>query len=81
MTCGVVGYVYPQILFFGYETLNGLLENENLATELLLVLLLAKIFTTAVSAGSGLVGGTLAPSLFMGGELDRNMHCILLFEW
>jgi H+/Cl- antiporter ClcA len=68
MTCGGVGYFYPQVLFFGYETLNGLLGNENLPTELLVTLLVAKIVTTAVSAGSGLVGGTLAPSLFLGGE-------------
>ena len=68
LTCGAVGYFYPQVLFFGYETLNGLLENDNLSTELLLTLLVAKTFTTAVSAGSGLVGGTLAPSLFLGGE-------------
>lgn len=77
LTCGGVGYFYPQVLFFGYETLNGLLENDNLSTELLLTLLVAKTFTTAVSAGSGLVGGTLAPSLFLGGEsATRPRACI-----
>ena len=77
LTCGGVGYFYPQVLFFGYETLNGLLENDNLSTELLLTLLVAKTFTTAVSAGSGLVGGTLAPSLFLGGEsAARPRACI-----
>ena len=64
---GGVGYFYPQVLFFGYETLNGLLNNGNLPTQVLFSLLVAKTFTTAVSAGSGLVGGTLAPSLFLGG--------------
>lgn len=57
LTCGFVGYFYPQVLFFGYETLNRLLEDNTLPTELLLTLLAAKTLTTAVSAGSGLVGG------------------------
>jgi H+/Cl- antiporter ClcA len=77
LVCGGVGYFYPQILFFGYETLNGLLENENIPTEILLTLLVAKIITTAVSAGSGLVGGTLAPSLFMGGMTGAAFHNII----
>jgi len=75
--CGGVGYFYPQVLFFGYETLNSLLENTNLSTELLLSLLFAKIFTTAISAGSGLVGGTLAPSLFLGGVTGAAFHNVL----
>jgi len=77
LTCGGVGYFYPQVLFFGYDTLNGLLENDNLPTEILLTLLLAKTFTTAVSAGSGLVGGVFAPSLFLGGMTGAAFHNIV----
>ena len=77
LTCSAVGYVFPQILFFGYETLNSLLRNNDLSTELLLSLLAAKIFTTAVSAGSGLVGGILAPSLFLGGMVGGAFHNIV----
>jgi H+/Cl- antiporter ClcA len=72
-----VGYSFHQILFFGYETLNALLRNNALSTELLLSLLAAKIFTTAVSAGSGLVGGMLAPSLFLGGMVGGAFHNIM----
>ena len=57
LTCGVVGVFYPQILFFGYDTLNNLLEDNTIPTTLLLTLLAVKTFTTAVCAGSGLVGG------------------------
>lgn len=57
LTCGIVGYFYPQILFFGYDTLNRLLMDKNSPIELLVSLLVAKTFATAVSAGSGLVGG------------------------
>jgi H+/Cl- antiporter ClcA len=77
LTCSAVGYVFPQILFFGYETLNSLLRNNDLSTELLLSLLAAKIFTTAVSAGSGLVGGILAPSLFLGGMVGGAFHNVV----
>lgn len=78
LICGVTGLVCPQILFFGYETLNGLLQNNSLPTDVVLTLLAVKIFTTAVSAGSGLVGGLLAPSLFMGGMVGASFHNIVI---
>lgn len=77
LTCGVVGLVYPQILFFGYETLNTLLANNALTTDVILTLLGVKIFTTAVAAGSGLVGGTFAPSLFLGGMVGASFHDVV----
>lgn len=78
LICGVTGLACPQILFFGYETLNGLLQNNSLPTDVVLTLLAVKIFTTAVSAGSGLVGGLLAPSLFMGGMVGASFHNIVI---
>lgn len=53
--CGVAGLAYPQVLFFGYETLNSLLANSSLPTSLMLSLLVMKILATAISVGSGLV--------------------------
>ena len=79
LTCGIVGSFYPQVLFFGYDTLNGLLGNNSIPTITLLILLAAKIFTTAVAAGSGLVGGTFAPSLFLGGMCGASFHNIVQF--
>lgn len=75
--CGAMGLVYPQILFFGYETLNTLLANTSMSLGLILTLLAAKILSTAVSAGSGLVGGTFAPSLFLGGMTGAAFHNIV----
>jgi H+/Cl- antiporter ClcA len=72
--CGLVGLVFPQILFFGYETLNSLLANASLPTSLLFSLLIVKTIMTAVSAGSGLVGGTFAPSLFLGAMVGAAFH-------
>ncbi|KAL7451658.1 hypothetical protein ACHAWC_003483 [Mediolabrus comicus] len=39
--------------------------------------LVAKLMTTAVSASSGLVGGTFAPSLFLGGVLGAGFHNVV----
>jgi len=77
--CGVVGLVFPQILFFGYETLNSLLATDSLSTQIILSLLFVKLITTAVSAGSGLVGGTFAPSLFLGAMLGASFHQGLVY--
>ena len=74
---GIVGIYIPQVLFFGYETLNGLLQSSNIPTGYLFLLLVAKLLTTAVSASSGLVGGTFAPSLFLGGVLGAAFHNIV----
>jgi H+/Cl- antiporter ClcA len=74
---GIVSIYIPQVLFFGYETLNGLFLNSNISTEYLFLLLVAKLMTTAVSASSGLVGGTFAPSLFLGGVLGAGFHNVV----
>lgn len=75
--CGFAGLFYPQILFFGYETLNNLLANNSLPTSLTLILLSVKMVMTAVAAGSGLVGGTFAPSLFFGAMTGASFHNIV----
>ena len=82
LICGVIGLVFPQILFNGFDTINIALANRMLPTLLLLQLLGIKMLTTAVAAGSGLVGGTFAPSLFLGGMVGASFHNIAswLFE-
>lgn len=74
LLCGLVGLIFPQILFFGYETLNSLLKNNSISLTLCLSLLAVKTIMTAVTAGSGLVGGTFAPSLFLGAMLGAAFH-------
>ena len=75
LLCGLVGKIFPQILFFGYETLNSLLKDSNaLAPDLIISLLGVKLVLTVISAGSGLVGGTFAPSLFLGAMLGALFH-------
>lgn len=69
LLCGLVGLMFPQILFFGYENISALLKNNALPAEMALTLLVAKTTMTAVSSGSGLVGGTFALALFLGAML------------
>ncbi|WNC22029.1 MULTISPECIES: chloride channel protein [unclassified Thermosynechococcus] len=66
---GLVALHLPQVLGIGYETVEAILRDVNLSLGLLLVLLLAKMVLTAVSLGSGLVGGIFAPALFLGASL------------
>ena len=67
--CGLVGLMFPQILFFGYENISALLKNNVLPAEVAVTLLVTKTALTAMSSGSGLVGGTFALALFLGAML------------
>ena len=75
LLCGLIAIPYPQILFFGYETLDALLNSllQN-SFGFLVSLLVVKMVATALAAGSGLVGGTFAPSLFLGSMAGAAFH-------
>lgn len=66
---GLVALYLPQVLGIGYETVEAILRDVNFSLGLLLILLVAKMVLTAVSLGSGLVGGIFAPALFLGASL------------
>ena len=63
---GIVGWRYPQILGIGYGTVEAMLQDEDFSLNLLLILLVLKLLITAVSSGSGFVGGLFAPAMFLG---------------
>ncbi len=63
---GLVALKFPQILGIGYETVEAMLQDVGFSLALLGSLVLAKLIMTAVSLGSGLVGGLFAPSMFLG---------------
>jgi CBS domain-containing protein len=56
----------PQILGVGYSTLEVILKGEAFPLQTLLILLPVKLLATALSLGSGLVGGIFAPAMFLG---------------
>ena len=66
---GLVALVLPQVLGVGYETVEAMLQDVKFSLPLLLLLLLVKLAVTAISLGSGLVGGIFAPAMFLGASL------------
>jgi CIC family chloride channel protein len=68
LAIGLGGWIFPQALGVGYETIGALLQG-NVALKVILGVLLVKWFMWAVSLGSGTSGGVLAPLLMMGGAL------------
>jgi H+/Cl- antiporter ClcA len=68
LAIGLGGYIFPQALGVGYETIGALLQGE-VPRNLILGILLVKSVIWAVSLGSGTSGGVLAPLLLMGGAL------------
>ncbi|KAG6415893.1 hypothetical protein SASPL_123312 [Salvia splendens] len=70
LTVGFIALAYPEILYWGFENVNTLLESRpfsfSLSAQLLVQLVAVKIVTTSLCRASGLVGGYYAPSLFIG---------------
>jgi CIC family chloride channel protein len=65
---GSIGFVLPQVLGIGYDTLDLALEAK-LGLYLLLAIGFAKIIATAVSSGLGMPISTIGPTLVIGGCL------------
>ncbi|NJM69946.1 MAG: chloride channel protein [Scytonema sp. RU_4_4] len=74
---GIVALYFPQILGIGYGTVEAMLQDVKFSLDLLLVLLVVKLFMTAVSAGSGFVGGLFAPAMFLGASFGSAYAKIL----
>lgn len=66
---GLVALIFPQILGVGYETVESILQDVQFPLHLVLALLVMKLLMTAISSGSGFVGGIFAPALFLGASL------------
>lgn len=66
---GLVALKLPQILGVGYETVESMLQDVQFPLHLVILLLLVKLVMTAISFGSGFVGGVFAPALFLGASL------------
>lgn len=66
---GLVALKLPQILGVGYETVESMLQDVQFPLSLVISLLVVKLLMTALSFGSGFVGGVFAPALFLGASL------------
>ncbi|MBD2061682.1 chloride channel protein [Funiculus sociatus GB2-A5] len=74
---GLVALHLPQILGIGYETIAAMLQDVDFSLGLLLTLLVFKLVLTAISVGSGLVGGIFAPAMFLGASVGAAYGKIL----
>ncbi|KAL5673962.1 hypothetical protein ACJX0J_018268, partial [Zea mays] len=67
---GLLALLYPEVLYWGFENVDILLESRpftsGLSTTILVQLIGVKILATSLCRASGLVGGYYAPSLFIG---------------
>ena len=68
LVVGIGGFIFPQALGVGYDTIGTLVQGDA-PRALILGVLLVKPIIWAVSLGSGTSGGVLAPLLMMGGAL------------
>ena len=65
---GLIGIALPEIMGVGYDTITAALHGK-LALGTLALILVAKLFATSFTLGSGGSGGVFAPSLFIGAAL------------
>ena len=68
LVVGAGGWLFPQALGVGYETIGALVQGE-VPSRIILGILIVKAVIWSVSLGSGTSGGVLAPLLMMGGAL------------
>ncbi|KAL3642231.1 hypothetical protein CASFOL_013046 [Castilleja foliolosa] len=70
LTVGIIALAYPEILYWGFQNVDTLLESRpfsnSLSAALLVQLVAVKIVSTSLCRATGLVGGYYAPSLFIG---------------
>jgi H+/Cl- antiporter ClcA len=72
---GIIGVALPLTLFTGSAQLKTVLADAGtLGAGFLAVIVIAKIFTFAISQGSGFIGGPIFPSLFIGGTAGVFVH-------
>jgi H+/Cl- antiporter ClcA/CBS domain-containing protein len=78
---GIVALKFPQVTGIGYETIEAMLQDVQFSVFLLVSILIVKMLMTAVSLGSGLVGGLFAPSMFLGATMGAiyGKSLVLLF--
>ena len=77
---GVIGLWQPHALGIGYDFLGTVLRGEDqLVLKAVIALMIAKILASSFSYGSGMSGGVLGPSLFVGAMLGVAVWHLLMY--
>jgi chloride channel protein, CIC family len=66
---GIVAIWLPQVMGFGYDTIETVLKGAMPPLLILIALFVAKLVLTALCLGGGFFGGVFAPALFIGAML------------
>src|SRR5436190_21554745 len=76
---GLGGFIFPQALGVGYETIGDLIQGD-VPGRIIVGVLIVKSAIWALSLGSGTSGGVLAPLLMIGGALGGVESMVFPFE-
>ncbi|HEX2585237.1 MAG TPA: ClcB-like voltage-gated chloride channel protein [Steroidobacteraceae bacterium] len=68
MLVGGISMFVPEVWGNGFSTVSGIL-NGDIIGWMLLIILLTKVLSTAITVGSGAVGGVFTPTLFAGAAI------------
>ncbi len=74
---GVIGYFVPLTLGVGYDNIANIL-NGDIFGQALIILVISKFISWAISLGSGTSGGTLAPLFTIGGGIGALIGSLIL---
>jgi H+/Cl- antiporter ClcA len=78
LLCSLIVIPYLQIIFFSYKTLNVLFHSFlDDSLPFIFSFIVVKTIAAALAASSGLVGGTFAPSLFLGTMMGAGFHQVV----
>jgi H+/Cl- antiporter ClcA len=76
LAVGGMAILVPEVWGNGYQATNRILDGQY-AWNWLALLLFAKLFATAITVGSGAVGGVFTPTLFLGAALGGLFRHVL----
>jgi len=77
---GIIGLWQPHALGIGYDFLGTVIRGEDqLVLKAVIALMIAKILASSFSYGSGMSGGVLGPSLFVGAMLGVAVWHLLMY--
>ena len=77
LAVGGMAILVPEVWGNGYQAANRILDGQYVWAGLIL-LLVAKLAATAITVGSGAVGGVFTPTLFLGAALGAFLGNVLL---
>ncbi|XP_006646251.2 chloride channel protein CLC-e [Oryza brachyantha] len=82
---GLLALVYPEVLYWGFENVDILLESRpftsGLSAAVLVQLIGVKVLATSLCRAFGLVGGYYAPSLFIGAATGMAYGKVMKFTF